>query len=102
MPVLSRRRTLNVLQPGVLCHTNRFELEGVLPRRDQDQRDRGPVRPVMEILRLQPGTQPGIEDIRLVLPKRRLQPALNLEMIELKFDDGNIPGKIKAYFPRPS
>jgi hypothetical protein len=64
-----------------------MQLEGVFPRRDQDHRDGSPIRPGVEILRLQPRTQPRIEDIRLVLPKLRLQIALNLEMIELEFDD---------------
>jgi hypothetical protein len=48
----------------------------------------------VEILGFQPGAEPGIVNLRLVLPKVRLQPALNLEMIQVQLDDRNVLGKI--------
>jgi hypothetical protein len=48
----------------------------------------------VEILRLQPRTEPGIVNLRLVLPKVWLQPTLNLEMIQMQLDDRNVPGEI--------
>jgi len=48
----------------------------------------------MEILCLEPGTEPRIVNLRLVLPKVRRQPTLNLEMIQLQLDNRNIPWKI--------
>jgi hypothetical protein len=48
----------------------------------------------MEVLGLQPGTEPGIVNHGLVPPKARLQSALNLEMIQKQLDFRNLPGKI--------
>jgi len=37
-----------------------------------------------------PGTEPGVEDLRLASPEIRLQAALNLEMVQLQFDAGDV------------
>ncbi len=39
-------------------------------------------------------------NLRLSLPEIRLQPALNLQVIELQLYDGNILGKIAPYVSR--
>lgn len=48
----------------------------------------------METLCLQPCTEPGIANLGLVLPKVRLQPTLNLKMIQLQLDNRNVLWKI--------
>jgi hypothetical protein len=42
---------------------------------------------------LKPGAQPWIVYIGLTVPEVWLQPALNLQMIQLQLDDGNVFGK---------
>jgi hypothetical protein len=44
--------------------------------------------------RLKPRAQPGIENLRLTLPEIRLEPALNLQMIQLQLDASNVFGKV--------
>jgi hypothetical protein len=39
---------------------------------------------------LKPRAQPGIKNLRLALPEIGLQPALNLEMIQLQLDARNV------------
>jgi hypothetical protein len=51
----------------------------------------------MEILGLQPGAEPGIVNFWFILPKTRLQPALNLEMTQLQLDDGYVLGEIAPH-----
>jgi hypothetical protein len=48
------------------------------------------------MLGLQPCAEPGIVNLRLVLPKVRLQPTLNLEMIQKQLNDGNLAWEITA------
>jgi hypothetical protein len=50
----------------------------------------------MHVPGFKPGAQPWVEDLRLALPEIRLQPALNLEMIQLQLDARNVFGEIAA------
>jgi len=70
------------------------EPEGVLSRRNHHQGNRASIRPDTEILRLQPCTEPGIVNLRLVLPKIWPQPTLNPEMIQMQLDNRNVPGEV--------
>ncbi len=71
-----------------------LQLEGILSRGNHDQRDWRSIWPGVEVLGLQPGTKPGIVNLRLAPPEPGVQATLNLEMIQLQLDDGNIPGEI--------
>jgi hypothetical protein len=42
------------------------------------------------MLGLQPCAEPGIVNLRLVLPKVRRQPTLNLEMVQMQLDDCDV------------
>jgi hypothetical protein len=42
----------------------------------------------------QPSAEARIEDLRLALPKTRLQPTLYLKMIQLQLNAGDLLGKI--------
>lgn len=48
----------------------------------------------MHMFCLQPRAQPGIVDLRLILPEIGTQPALNLQMIQLQFDDCDASGEV--------
>jgi hypothetical protein len=48
------------------------------------------------MLRLQPCAEPGIVNLRPVLPEVWLQPTLNLKMIEMQLDDRNVAWEITA------
>lgn len=52
--------------------------------------------PGAEVLRLEPGTETRIVDFGLALPEAGPQIALNLQMIQFQFDEGNILGKVAA------
>jgi hypothetical protein len=41
------------------------------------------------MLGFKPGAKSGIEDFRLILPEIRRQVALDLEMIQLQFNEGD-------------
>jgi hypothetical protein len=41
--------------------------------------------------------QPGIVDFRLILPEARFQIALNLQVIQLQFDNRYLSGKVPAH-----
>src|ERR1035437_5963032 len=68
-------------------------LPGAKPSRRRCQRDRGAIRFSVGILEFHPGAQPGIVDVRLVLPKIGFQPALNLQIVQLQLDGQNVLGK---------
>jgi hypothetical protein len=48
----------------------------------------------MQVPGFKPGAKPGVEDLRLALPKIGIQAALNLEMIQQQLDAQNVFGKI--------
>jgi len=48
------------------------------------------------MLGLQPCAEPGIVNLRLVLPKVRSQPTLNLEMVQMQLDDRDVAWEITA------
>jgi hypothetical protein len=48
------------------------------------------------VLGLQPGTEAGIVDFGLIVPEAGAQTALDLEMIQLQFDYGDVFRKITA------
>jgi hypothetical protein len=75
-------------------HGGGLQAEGVVSRRNHRQRNRRPIRPAVEVLGFQPGTEPWIVNLRLVLPEIGRQPTLNLQMIQLQLDDLNALGKI--------
>jgi hypothetical protein len=50
----------------------------------------------MHVFGLEPGAEPGVEDFRLALPKVRIQSALNVEMVKLQFDGGNVFAEVSA------
>ena len=75
---------------------NRLETEGVLSSGDHRERYRRAIGFGVHVFGLQPGAQPGIEDLRFALPKIRIQTALNVEMVELQFDCRNVITKVAA------
>src|SRR5580698_8933007 len=79
-------------RPAVEPHG--LKLEGVVPARDHHQRYRRTIGPGVEVLRLQPCAQPGIVNLRTVLPESWTQPALNVQVIELELNHAHILGKI--------
>jgi hypothetical protein len=48
----------------------------------------------VKVFGFQPGAEPGIVNLRLALPKVRLQPTLNLKVIQVQLNNHNMPGKI--------
>jgi len=48
----------------------------------------------MKVLGFKPGAETRIVDIRLVVPEAGVEPALNLQMIELQLDNRDSLGKI--------
>jgi hypothetical protein len=48
------------------------------------------------MLGLQPCAEPGIVNLRLVPPKVRRQPTLNLEMVQMQLDHRNMVWEITA------
>jgi hypothetical protein len=48
------------------------------------------------MLGFQPCAEAGIVNLRLVPPKVRLQPTLNLEMVQMQLDDRNVAWEITA------
>jgi len=75
-----------------------LQTEGVLPRWNHHHGDRAPVRTLVHP-GFQPGTEPGVEDLRVALPEFGVQSALDLEMIQLQLDDRNMLGEIPADVP---
>ena len=75
-------------------HCDWLQLEGVIARRNHRHREWGQIRPVVEVFGLKPGAKPGIANLRLVLPKARPQPTLDLEMIQLQLYDRNLSWKV--------
>lgn len=55
----------------------------------------------MKIFRFQPGAQPWIVDLRFPSPEIRVQPTLNLQMVELQLDYLNMLGKIATDVGHP-
>ena len=51
----------------------------------------------MHVFGLKPGAQPGVEDFRLALPEVGAQSALDVEMIELQFDGGDVFLKVPPH-----
>jgi hypothetical protein len=51
----------------------------------------------MHVPGFQPGTKPGIENLRRILPEIGLQAALNLEVIQQQLDARNVLGKIAPH-----
>jgi hypothetical protein len=64
-----------------------LKTEGIFTGRDHGQRNGVPITLSVEVLGFEPSAQPGIVDIRLVIPEAGVKPALNLKMIELQLDD---------------
>jgi hypothetical protein len=64
---------------------NRLKLKRIIARGNHRHRNRAICRPV-QVLRLQPGAQPRIVNVRLTLPEIGLQSALNAEMPQLQFN----------------
>jgi hypothetical protein len=75
-------------------HAERLQPERVLSLWNHGQRNEWPVWFCVQMAGFQPRAQPGIEDVRRVLPEIRPQSALNLEMPQLQLDAGNVFGKI--------
>jgi hypothetical protein len=73
---------------------DRLQSEGVLSRWNHGQGDWSAIRSTVQVSRLQPSAQPGIVNLRLVLPKAGRQPALDLQMIQLQLDKTTLFRKI--------
>lgn len=71
-----------------------LEAKGILTSGNHGQGNGVTIAFSVEVLGFKPGTEPGIVDIRLVMPKAGVQPALNLQMIELQLNNRNSLGKI--------
>jgi len=67
--------------------------EGVRPCWNHCQWNRGSIRASVGKFEFQPGTQPGIANLRQFLPKIRLQSTLNLQVVQLQLDGHNLLGK---------
>jgi len=80
-------------------HADGLQFEGVLSRWDHGHRNRGSIQIGVAVLGLQPRAQPGIVNLRLVLPETGLQSALNLEMIQLQLDARNLFREITPNVP---
>jgi hypothetical protein len=74
----------------------------VLPGWNHRQGDGSSRRLSVGIFEFQPGAQPRIADSRLVLPKIRLQPTLNLQIAQFQLDDQDVLGKIALNVIRPN
>ena len=75
----------------------RLQPVGVFPFRNHNQRNGCSIQLGMHMPGFKPDAEPGVEDLRLALPETGLQAALNLEMIQLQLDAGNVFGKIAPY-----
>jgi hypothetical protein len=85
---------VSVFAGGVL--RNGLEAKGVLSSGDHREWYRRAIGFGMHVFGLKPGAEPGIKDLGFALPEVRFQSALNVEMVELQFDCGNVFTKIAA------
>ena len=72
------------------------ENEGVFARRDQSHWNSA-IAIVVALFRFQPEAQSWIVNLRLVIPEIWRQPAFDAEMVELKLNLRDAPGKVAAY-----
>lgn len=63
--------------------------EGVLTRWNESERDGGSIGSAMQMLGLKPSAETRVENLRLSLPEVRVQPTLDLQMIQLQFNDSD-------------
>lgn len=82
------------LGAGLSVQANRLQPVGVLSLRNHGQRDGRSIQLCMHMPSFKPGTEPWVEDLRLASPEIGLQATLNLEMVQLQFDTGNVFGEI--------
>lgn len=85
-----------MLCPHLRICRNRLQPERVLSRRDHRQQNGGLIRLGFRAFGLEPCIQPRIVDLRPILPEVGVKSALNLQMIQLQFDDRCVFGKITA------
>lgn len=75
-------------------HGVKLEAEGVFTGGNHDHGERGSIGIDSEIFGLEPGAEPGIVDLRLILPEIGRQAALDPQMIQVQLDGGGVPGEV--------
>ena len=98
--IISGCGNLRWAKPGMPMLGGGPQAKRILARRNHRQGDRLPNRLHVGDLEIQPLAQPGIVDFRLALPELRGQVALDIQMIQLQFDDIDVLRKVAPYILR--
>ncbi|HUN83074.1 MAG TPA: hypothetical protein VMU48_01780 [Terracidiphilus sp.] len=72
--------------PSPVQPMKQLQAKGIFASRDHRQWNRNPSRRTVELLGFKPCTEPGVINVRLILPEIGFQAASNVEMIELQID----------------